>query len=274
MSTSLILRPEGQLTETQAAMLAEMDSEGLSGFEFKPLRIKFPTGGSTSAFVLSDDDMLKAPVDVIVAVAQRKRRFYPSKDPVAGQAPLCVSPDALSGFFDAASSQVQTALTFPIRHPALSVTDPARIAGPWQCSACPLSEWGTAGDSSRGQACKEGRALLVIVRGWAMPAVLALPPTSVKPWDAFASGMRQRGHAYFSRWLTLGLTKETSPKGTAYSVLTIKSGTPLSDPEAAEVMSIRMQFAELVRTMNLDDDDYVDAPAAAAPHDDEELNPF
>jgi len=259
MSTSLILRPDGQLTETQAAMLAEMDQEGLAGFEFKPLRIKFPTGGSTSAFVLSDDDMLKAPVDVIVAVAQRKRRYYPSKDPVAGQAPLCASPDGQNGYFDAESAQVQAALAAPVRHPALAVVDPTRIAGPWQCASCPLSDWGTAGDGSRGQACKEGRALLVIIRGWAMPAVLTLPPTSVKPWDAFASGMLQRGHAYFSRWLTLGLTKENSPKGTAYAVLTIKSGAPLSDAEAAEVMAIRAQYVELVRSMTLEDDDFVDA---------------
>jgi hypothetical protein len=276
MSTSLILRPTGQLTETQAAMLSEMDNEGLAGFDFKPLRIKLPAGGSTSAFMLSDGDMIKSPMDVIIAVAQRKRAFYPSKDPVSGQPPLCASPDGLVGLFDGESALVQSALTYPIRHPALSVLDPTRIAGPWQCASCPLSEWGTAGDGSRGQSCKEKRALLVIVRGWAMPAVLSLPATSVKVWDAFASGLWQRGRAYFSLWLSLELQKEKSNKGTDYSVLVIKSGAALTDPEAAEVMAIRAQYAELVRTMNLDGDDYVDAVATAAPHDEEEeeLNPF
>lgn len=278
MSTSLILRPSGELTETQAAMLAEMDGEGLAGFDFKPLRIKFPTGGSVGSFTLSDDDTLKAPVDVIVAVAQRKRRYYPGKDPVSGQPPLCASPDGVAGYFDAESEQAKAALTAPVRHPALSVVDPTRVVGPWQCASCPLSEWGTAGDGSRGQACKEGRALMVIVKGWAMPAVLTLPPTSVKVWDAFASGLRQRGVAYFSRWVTLGLMKENSPKGTAYAVLTIKSAAPLTDPEAAEVMAIRAQYAELVRTMNLEGDDFVDAttvdPSAPAPADDENDTPF
>ena len=103
---------------------------------------------------------------------------------------------------------------------------------------------------------------MVIVKGWAMPAVLTLPPTSVKIWDAFASGLRQRGVAYFSRWVTLGLTKENSPKGTAYAVLTIKSSAPLTDPEAAEVMAIRAQYAELVRTMDLGADDFVEGEPA------------
>jgi len=266
MSTSLILRPAGELTETQAAMLSEMDNEGLAGFDFKPLRIKLPSGGSTSAFMLSDGDMIKAPMEVIVAVAQRKRGFYPSKDPVSGQPPLCASPDGVCGYFDGESALVQSALAYPIRHPALAVLDPALVAGPWHCASCPLAEWGTGADGSRGQACKEKRALLVIVRGWAMPAVLSLPATSVKVWDAFASGLRQRGQAYFSRWLSLELQKEKSNKGTDYSVLVIKSGAPLSDPEAAEVMAIRAMYSELVRTMNLDGDDYVDAaPVDAAP---------
>jgi hypothetical protein len=75
--------------------------------------------------------------------------------------------------------------------------------------------------------------------------------------------MRQRGQAYFSRWLEIGLNKATNPKGTPYAHITIKLDAPLTDPEAAEVMQIRAMYGELVRTMNLDGDEYVDAEQAS-----------
>ena len=264
MSTSLILRPVGDMTETQAAMLAELDREGDAGFEFQPLRIKFPTGGATGAFVLSDGDMLKAPVEMIVAVAQRARAYWPGKETL-GQPPLCGSPDALLGHFDPTSQQTKEAAAAPVRHPALNELDPAQAAGPWQCDSCPLAQWESAGNGRRGQACKSMRRLLVIVRGWSMPAVLTLPPTSVKAWDGFASGLRQRGQSYFGRWLTMELNAAKNAGGTPYAVINIKSGAVLSDPEAAEVMALRARFAELVRTMDIVAEDY-DTEGDAVPH--------
>ena len=263
-NTSLILRPDGQLTETQVAMLAEQDAEGEAGYNFSPLTIKFPTGGAIANFVLSDGDSLKAPFNAIVAVAQRKRGYYPGKDPVGGQPPLCAAPDGVTGWFDVDSEQVQAALAAPVRHPALLTLDRERAAGPWACAACPLSKWGTDSAGGSGQACKERRFLLVIVKGWAMPAILSVPPASIKHWDAFASGQRQRGQSYFGRWVEMGLTRGTSTRGTGYAELKITSGAPLTDPEAAEVMQIRAMYAELVRGMEIEGDEYVDSAAISA----------
>jgi len=264
MTTSLILRPTGELTETQAAMLAELDREGDAGFDFRPIKLKFPTGGTTAAFNLSDDDMLKVPVEMIVAVAQKTRGYWPTVNgkKVLGKTPVCESLDGVSGYFDVASEQVQAALGMTVRHPALSVVDETQVSGPWDCKTCPLSEWGSVGDGNRGQACKSMRRLLVIVKGWAMPALLTLPPTSIKAWDIFASGMRQRGQAYFSRWLTVEFDKANNGSND-YAVLKLKLGTPLTDPEAAEVMAIRAQFAELVRRMGIEGDEYGEDEASA-----------
>ncbi len=281
MSTSLILRPAGELTETQAAMLAEQDREGAAGFDFQPLRLKFPTGGSTAAFTLSDEDLLRVPVDMIVVAAQRTRGYWPTDNgkKLLGKFPLCSSLDGVTGSYDPESELVRLAANAYTRHPALDVLDTKAAKGPWECANCPLSDWESAGEGERGQACKAMRKLLVIVKGWSMPAILTLPPTSIKVWDAFASGMRQRGQAYFSRWVTVGFEKRTGDND--YAVLTLKPAAPLSDPEAAEVMAIRAQFAELVRKMDITSDDYAteDAENAAAraytqtPVDDEDI-PF
>ncbi len=282
MSTSLILRPTGALTETQAAMLAEMDREGDAGFDFQPLRLKFPTGGSTAAFTLSDEDLLRVPVEMIVAVSQRTRGYWPTVNgkKVLGKSPLCSSRDGVEGQFDPKSESVQAALGTYVRHPALGVIDPEVAKGPWECVNCPLAKWESAGENERGQACKAMRKLLVVIKGWAMPAVLTLPPTSIKVWDSFASGMRQRGQTYFSRWVTVELEKHTGGDSD-YAVLKIKPSAQLTDPESAEVMAIRAQFGDLVRRMDITSDDYAteDAENAAAraytqtPVDDEDI-PF
>jgi len=273
MSNSLILRPQGELSETAAAMLAEMEAEGDAGFDFQPLRLKFPTGGVTNAFVLSDGETLKAPVEMIVVAAQRARAYWPSKKTL-GKAPLCSAPDGVTGHFDIASVdqiKIADAARSGARHPAL-LAEPDDAAGPWACDTCPLSQWGSVGDDGRGQACKAMRRLLVVVKGWAMPAILTLPPTSIKVWDLFASGMRQRGMAYFSRWVAIGLKSAVSGDGTTYAVIDLASGAPLSDAESAEVLALRAMYTDLVREMELSPDDYAtEAPTAT---DDSETPPF
>lgn len=273
MTDSLILRAAGQLTETQAAMLAEMDSEGDAGFDFLPLRLKFPTGGSTGMFMLSDGDALKAPVEMIVVAAQRARAYWPSKRTL-GKPPLCSAPDGVHARFDVASDQVTVALSAEVRHPALATVDQEAAKGPWQCVGCPLADWESVGNGGRGQACKAMRKLLVVVAGWSMPAVLTLPPTSIKAWDVFASGLRQKGKAYFGTWITVGLESSTNAEGTTYAVVNVKASAPLSDGEAAEVMALRAQFVELVRSMDLTSEDYNTEDAPPAPADDPELAPF
>ena len=278
MTDSLILRPTAQLTEAQAAMLAELEKEGDAGFEFQPLRLKFPTGGSNTAFALSDGDFLRLPAEMIVAVAQRARAFWPNKKTL-GKPPLCSAPDGATAFFNAHDAdQVRDALRLTVHHPALSEVDETQATGPWNCLGCPLAQWESAGDGGRGQACKQTRRLLVIVKGWSMPAVLTLPPTSVKVWDTFASGLRQRGQAYFGRWVTVGMDKATNKDGTDYAVISIKTGAELNAGEAAEVMTIRTAYAELVRSMGITADDYdtegSNGTAGGAATGEEELPPF
>jgi hypothetical protein len=199
--------------------------------------------------------MMPGDIFGIVAVAQRARAYWPGKGTL-GQPPLCGSPDAMLGHFDPNSPQTKEAAAAPVRHPALNELDPAQAAGPWQCDSCPLAQWESVGNGRRGQACKSIRRLLVIVEGWSMPAVLTLPPTSVKAWDGFASGLRQRGQSYFGRWLALELNAAKNGDGTPYAVINIKSGAVLTDPEAAEVMALRARFAELVRSLDIVADDY------------------
>ena len=247
------------LTPMQAAVLAELEADNGGAYDYMPTRIKFPSGGMM-AFSVDDSDTLKPPVKAIIAVSQKARAFWPAKD-TAGQPPLCSSPDAVGGIFDPHSEQVRAAAAMEFRHPALDTLDPQQAVGPWRCATCPLAEWGSG--NGRGQACKSLRRLIVLVEGWTMPAIMTLPPTSVKAFDTYASACaRTRGQAYFTAWTRIELAQETNPAGIKFSVAKFSVDKALNESELAAVIEVRHQYADLVRSLNIVADDYDTAPAA------------
>ena len=240
------------LTPMQQAVLAELEADNGGAYDYMPTRIKFPSGGMM-AFSVDDTDTLKPPFKAIIAVSQKARAFWPAKD-TAGQPPLCSSPDGAQGIFDPNSPQVQAAAAMPMRHPAVDTLSPEQAVGPWACDVCPMAQWGSNG---KGKACKDLRRLIVLVEGWTMPAILTLPPTSVKVFDQFASARaRERGQAYFTCYARIELAQETNAAGIKYSVAKFSVDRPLTEAELAAVIDVRHQFAELVRTLNIVADDY------------------
>lgn len=250
------------LSELEQAVLAELEADNGGAYDYQPTRIKFPSGGMM-AFSVDDSDTLKPPVKAIIAVSQKARAFWPAKD-TAGQPPLCSSPDGVTGMFDTQSDQVAAAAGLAFRHPALDTLDPEQAGGPWQCATCAMAQWGSG--NGRGQACKSLRRLIVLVEGWTMPAIMTLPPTSIKAFDTYASACaRTRGGAYFTNWTTISLKQETNPAGIKFSMAQFAVAAPLSQAELAAVIDIRHQYAELVRSLNIVADDYAtDGTDAAA----------
>ncbi len=270
------------LTPMQAALLAEVEADKNGAYDYIPTRLKFPSGGMM-AFSVDDTDTLKPPVKAIIAVSQKARAFWPSKD-TAGQPPLCSSSDGMFGMYDPNSEQVQAALAFPpkYRHLALAEIDEEKAKGPWDCLNCPLSLWESVGDGRRGKACKDLRRLIVLVEGWTMPAIMTLPPTSIKAFDTFSSAQaRTRGNAYFTAWTRIELAQETNGAGIKFSVAKFSVDKPLTEAELAAVIDVRHQFATWIRGFGIVSDDYAtedpeDAAARAfkeAPVSNEEM-PF
>ncbi|MCB0190219.1 MAG: hypothetical protein KDE31_38365, partial [Caldilineaceae bacterium] len=110
--------------------------------------------------------------------------------------------------------------------------------------------------------CKTLRRLLLLVDGWTTPAVMTLPPTSCKAWDLYASSRaRTPGQAYFTVRTRFDLERKTNAGGTAYSVVKLTVGSSLTDEEAAAVLSIRAQYSELVRSLEIEAAEFADFEA-------------
>ncbi|MCB0073717.1 MAG: hypothetical protein KDE20_19750 [Caldilineaceae bacterium] len=238
-----------ELSDTQAAVMAETQADiEATAFEFQPPKVRMPSGG-VKAFTTDDGDVIQPGWTGIIAVSQMARAYWPTKD-ATGLPPLCSSPDSLNGWLgdELEKDQVKAALGAEVRHPLLSALDGTR--GPQSCSHCPLSAWGSG--EGRGQACKALRRLLVIPAGWHMPAILTLPPTSVKIFDQYASA-RQRtpGQSYFTVLTRFDLDTRRNGAGTEYAVIKLSVAGILDDAQIAAVLALRTQYAELVRALEI-----------------------
>lgn len=246
-----VLNGSTALTPLQETILAEQ-AEETTAFDYIPTRIKFPSGGMM-AFSTNDGDILKPPFSAIVAVSQKSRAWWPGKD-TQGAPPLCTSPDGLIGYFNTTDpEQAKVAAALPIRHPALSMMSGAE--GPHACPTCPLAQWGSG--EGRGQSCKSLIRLILLVEGWSMPAIMTIPPTSVKLWNAYASARaRVQSQAYFTTWTRFELENATNAAGIKYAVVKLSAVKPLTEAETMAVIDVRRQYAQLVRSMGISSEDY------------------
>lgn len=250
-----VLNGNTELSELDRLIMAEAEEEQ-DAFDYVPIRIKFPTGGMM-AFSTEDGDILKPPLVAIIAISQKVRGFWPNKETL-GLPPLCSSPDARQGFFDdsdRAQDQIKAALKMTVRHPALAQLSDAR--GPWSCLTCPLAQWVENGNGKRKPLCKEMRRLVILVQGWTMPAILTVPPTSIKAFDIYASKHKNlKGHAYFACRTKIELEKAKNADGTDYATLKLSIAEELTDDQKRAVLQLKKEYEAWVRDLGVSASDY------------------
>lgn len=257
MSTAItrITQGKAELTEAEALIMMEMGEDNNS-FTMQPSRIKIAPGG-IGQYMLGDD--AAKTFTGVVAISQIARGYWPSKD-TTGEPPICASPDGLRGVFnaEASESQLHDAAAAHKTHLAIkTMSDGKSLPSSWDCAGCPLNQWGSAA-KGKGKACKELRRLLVLVDGWALPALMTLPPTSNKPWDAYCSGLAAKKSAYFAVRTKFELDSANSADGQKYNFVKLTAVETLTaDRSLLEAVSeIRRQYRSLVSSMAVDAEDY------------------
>ena len=259
----LITGASGGLSEVEEMILAEAGNDQRA-FETIPTKITIAPGG-IGAFATSDGETMKT-ISGVVAVAQIARAYWPEKG--SKRPPLCSSPDGVTGILnqEPAIEQVRAAGTAAMPHTALRLMDAGQpVPERFSCVDCPMSQWGSVHQDGKAggksQACKELRRLVVLVDGWAQPALLTLPPTSIKAWDAFCSMQQRNRSAYWAVRVTISLEKQNSNGGDPYSTVVITPKEKLADKTLLQaVIAIRREYEQLVRSMSISPDEYRTAP--------------
>ncbi len=127
-----------------------------------------------------------------------------------------------------------------------------------RCLGCPYDAWGSSFKGGRGKACADKRLLYVLTDLDApIPFQMALPVTSAKPWDEYATSLRLRKPktAYFAVETAFALQKETHPadQTMVYYTIVPKLARPLSPGELTKVIRARAELKELLHTATAED---------------------
>ncbi len=245
-----------QLSEAEELILREMQ-EDTNAFDLQPPRVKIAPGG-IGQFLLGDETA-KSFV-AVVALSQKVRGYWPEAG--VGTAPLCSSPDGVTGYFNIHADETQNSAGIQASrpHPALvQMLEGNQPNVEWECALCPMNQWGSEHQrgEGRGKACKEMRRLLLLIDGWTIPALMSLPPTSIRSWDSYCSALAAKRSAYFVVRTKFELDTAKAAGGETYNVVKVSLAGSIEDMDQLRtVAEIRRQYREMVRGMPVEAADY------------------
>lgn len=264
-----------QLSEAEQLILAEMQ-EDTNAFDMQPAKVKIAPGG-IGQFMLGDEAVKT--FTAVVAISQKVRGYWPESG--TGQPPICSSPNGSIGFFDPNIPDDRFRAATTARHPHLAIlqmTNNQPLQDSYDCFSCPMNQWGSEhqrrNGAGKGKGCKEMRRLLLLINDWALPALMALPPTSIRAWDEYCSALQAKRGTYWAVKTKFSLDSAKAQGGETYNIVQVSVDSPIKDVESLKLVAeIRKQYRELVVTMPITADDYDAAPtdgngASPTPTDD------
>lgn len=205
--------------------MREAIAEEMDGLNFEFDKIKIPSGGGIAFEIPSDNpdepDIEKALVGIIVD-------HYPANVLFDGKydgekkIPICSS----------IGGKVGTVLATGEQKP---------------CNSCYNNEYGSAEDG-RGKACKNGHNVYLLREGELYPVLLTLPPTSLKPFNAYMT-KRVIGKGLLSSSVLTKITlrKEKSADGIDYAQAQFAVERILTEEEKAISKDYARNIKEITR---------------------------
>ena len=173
-STAVVPFEEGQFTvlhPEQGAAIREAIAENLGDQQLRLLdlpRITVPAGGGTSwekaDMTTGQVESVKSIQGVLVSYMRQRLYFASSFEEEPNVPPACVSVDGVTGTGDPGGS----------------------------CEVCPMAQFGSH-RGGRGQACSEVGRIAVLEPGVALPLIINVPPTSLRPLKNYNLGLATKG---------------------------------------------------------------------------------
>jgi hypothetical protein len=176
----------------------------------------------------------------VVILDHQKRRALWARGEDAGKVPVCSSQDG----------QVPVAEVDLGRFGLGFSTGPA-------CATCRMNAWGSDGvwsdqpGAGAGKACKEQRLLGVLVEGHDLPALLFLPPSSLKPFETYLSESAFHSRPLIRSYVELRVER-VSAGGQEYGVLALDAGEPVSPADLRRIFALKRELAAAMAATTMD----------------------
>jgi hypothetical protein len=210
------LAPDPAMIELLAESLGE-DDLGVNDLP----RIRVPAAGGTQWAITQDGEEAHVKELRGVLVHHKPQRVFWIDSEPSGKSPDCASrdgkrPDAegLYGQRGARAAENPTAL----------------------CANCPMSQPGSdPNPKNKGTACKEQKLLFVVMRDKMFPAVVVVPPSSLREIKQFMIGLVTDRKPWWTVEISLTLEKATNSAGVEFARIKAKPIGALGESEALAV---------------------------------------
>ena len=202
--------------------------EKLSPFDLD--RIKVPAGGGTMWTVpsLTGDQEVKE-LSGIIVYWKSTRAYWPGSYEGGSAPPDCSSNDGKVG----------------------------QGSPGGECAVCPYAQYGSAKNGTgKGQACKQTRLLFIAQSTSLLPAVLTVPPTSIKPCSKYFLSLAGQARPYYSVVTSIGLTKDKNDTGIVFSQCTFRVAEILGSEEIIKMANFASSLAPLFASVSAEQQDF------------------
>jgi len=246
----LVLPPGVDVTgmsEADIQALAEFYRQELEltsqGFDFQPTRYKINKDSCTFVDPFGNSvDELKG----VIVFKHKARALWPRES--ESNIPACSSMDGVTGqLSDEGREQL-------------------KIPNGQTCATCPFNQWGSGtdelGNPTKGKACKEMRRIFLLIEGQGMPAMVTLPPTSIKEFDQYISARAQQRIADIAAETIIRLVPAGEGKF-RYAKAQFKKGAAVPPQRMIELAKMRSAVQAAAERAGLDlHEDYGVEPSA------------
>ena len=215
-----------QVTPTllKEVIQTNLGNEIVSAFDFD--KITIPTGGVTSwqLKTLTGEKSVKE-LEGIMVFWKNSRAFFKEAFGEGEGKPECVSEDGVKG-----------------------IGDPGG-----ECASCPYNQFGSDLKGGKGKACREVKALFMLLKDNILPVVVVLSPTSLPAAKAYLLRLTSKLIPYYAVTTKLTLEKTTNNNRIAYSVAILSLGERLSEEQAAKVKAYQQLIKPYLERVTVSD---------------------
>lgn len=216
--------------------LIDINLGGGSFDEFDLPRIRVPSGGTKYWSIPTIDGEEPAEsVEGIIIYFKDVRAWWPKAEPTASP-PQCRSNDGTTGMGKRWEDDDE---------------------GPHSCDKCPYSQFGSDPKGSRGQWCKQMRALFIVRENSFLPTVIFLPPTSLKSCRQYFMRILDAGYAYTDLISALTLKEMQNDEGQKYNQVEFHKVAVLSEEKRAIIREFAKQIKPSLHKVEISSDDYI-----------------
>jgi len=189
-------------------LMADLLVEDLDGFQATPVKIGIEH--RSRCFMTADGHVERALTGIILLSQKTRVRFNETDSTIE-----CLSADYKIGI----------------------ASDGTEIS----CATCLHNQWGSGGNG-KAKACKEQRKLLFLPEGWEIPAVIFLPPTSLRRFDQFASALVAQRKPLPSVVVTMRLEEARTDGGAVFAKLSLEIARETTQEEFQNAVALRQAF--------------------------------